>query len=88
MTSKANILCLSKLRKLKTTRVPSVVYAVALQEHLEACESLIGRLRSASDDERTRLLEEHFTNASSKNGKRKRLSNTEEKLQQSLASDR
>ena len=42
-------------------RVPSVAYSIALQSRLDVCESLLNRLRTADDDERSRLLEEHFS---------------------------
>ena len=54
-------------------RVPSVAYSITLQNRLETCESLLNRLRIANDEERSRLLEDHFTgNAADKSGKRKR----------------
>ena len=47
-----------------------------MQNRLDACESLLQRLRLANDGERTRLLEDHFDNpGGEKVGKRKRPNN-------------
>jgi hypothetical protein len=59
-----------------------VTYSLALQSRLNACESLLDRLRCANDTERLRILEEHFSNK-----KRKRSTNPEGPLPDSPQSD-
>ncbi|KAL8689138.1 MAG: hypothetical protein Q9218_005123 [Villophora microphyllina] len=58
-------------RAISTT--PSVTYAIALQSRLDACETLLNRLRVADDSERTLLLDQHFAE-DQQNSKRKRSS--------------
>ncbi|MDI1489551.1 MAG: hypothetical protein OHK93_000748 [Ramalina farinacea] len=65
--------CLAIGEQCYFSKVPSVAYSIALQNRLETCESLLNRLRVANDEERSRLLENHFNgNAAYKSGKRRR----------------
>ncbi|KAL1966256.1 hypothetical protein VTN77DRAFT_4609 [Rasamsonia byssochlamydoides] len=42
-------------------KAPSVTYALALQDRLKTFETILERLQTASDEERLRLLDEHFS---------------------------
>lgn len=70
-------------------RVPSVTYSLALQARVDTCESLLKCLHIASEEERSRLLEEHFSGSGDRsgNGKRKRISNTEDRQDRSATTE-
>ena len=70
-------------------RVPSITYSLALQARVDTCESLLKRLHVASEQERSRLLEEHVNGSGDKNGigKRKRISNAEERQDSNPATE-
>lgn len=70
-------------------RVPSVTYSLALQARVDTCESLLKCLHIASEEERSRLLEEHFSGSGDRsgNGKRKRVSNTEDRQDRSATTE-
>ena len=86
-TSMLKQLLQSKMLSLMMIRVPSVAYTVALQDRLEACETLLDRLHIASDHERMKLLDEHFTSATDEHGKTKMHSSAEEQVEQIPASN-
>ncbi|MCJ1306057.1 hypothetical protein MMC08_008875 [Hypocenomyce scalaris] len=66
-------------------KVPSVAYSLALQSRVNACETLIERLRGANDAERLRMLEEQFT--SDTNGAHQRPVNSQEQRENSPQSE-
>lgn len=70
-------------------RAPSVTYSLALQARVDTCEALLKHLRIATEQERSRLLEEYFNGGRERNGngKRKRVSNTEERLDESVTTE-
>ena len=73
----------------RPNRAPSVTYSLALQAHVDTCESLLKRLHIANDQERSCLLEEYFNGSGERNdnGKRKRVSITKERQDGSVMTE-
>jgi len=69
----------------KHARLPSVAYSLALQDRLKTSEILIDRLRIASEEDRLRILDEHFS--SNMSYKTKRATTIEEHQRESPQSE-
>jgi hypothetical protein len=71
--------CVSNNEVCHYNKTPSVTYSIALQNQVKATESLMAELRTASDTERLRILEEHFNKGQSQ--LMRRLSSTDGHLE-------
>lgn len=67
--------CVSNNEVCHYNKTPSVTYSIALQNQVNAAESLMNELRAASDTERLRILEDYFSK--DKGLKLRRLSSNE-----------